>query len=419
MGRNPTTFRVLYCLALAFAGSVGAQEEVDAGADWESDEAWLGSLLGLDEGPEEGEIDGASVAALEKELEAALRSLVAPTVEGSVEVSAGWKENVLLEAEGSVDAAFRQASLDFFYMRPSAGEGWELMGTGLGEYRDYDGVPGMEAEYLALAYGAATRKWSSGRSFEVFVGGMASRQAFDASVDDFVTEARTVSVWSPEVGLGVEAPLPWEMGLLGLEWSAAQSRYDESSEDFDGQNWRAEWTRGFGRRSKLAFGVEAFEESYDFRRERLSVGSLANAPLLRMEGWRWTAEWSYVKSDGALRRARTRVTVEREDDRVGDYYERSKWQARQSAQWRLGEWTLDANLGYGDFGYEHRRAGVGAETRTDLGWRAEATLTRKLWSGWEGLLQGEWVEKDSNAAEYSYESSSARLGLRWGFLGQD
>lgn len=413
----PSVFKRFVLAALVPSFGLWAQEpgpqEEDA---WFSDlfESEFEESLAEEPAPETEAFDA---AAMEAEL-AALQELRAWSVDSSAEAGFGWRQNALLEEDNEVDSAFAQAAADVFAFKPGFGGRPELLALLYAEYRYYDDVPGLSSENLLLAQASAKRRVGSDWKAGVFFEAVRSVQAYDASVEEFVTDATTVRFWKPELGLSLERDFEG-LGSFSLKPAYAWGRYDLSSEDFDETSLELGFGRRVGQYSKVQLSVVLYRENYDARESRLSQGTLQDAPLLELEGQRIRGEWIYQPDGGPFQRLRSRVEYEREDDRVGDYYQRGYWQARQSADFEWGAWKLELALAYGDLGYDRRRASLaGEETRSERNWRWEAELRRRFSERAHAYLKMEGSEKNSNTPGYSYDSASVLMGMSFsGFLG--
>lgn len=374
----------------------------------ESDEAWMDDLLGLEPSEESEDLPSA------EELAQALKELISWTFDGALVSAVGWKDNVLYANNGGVDASFAQAELDLFALRPGIGRKPELLGVLYGEFRYFDGVPGLKDESMVMLHGSSSWTGESGLKTSLVFAGMRSDQAFDASVDEFETEATSVVLWRPEFRVAFQKDFE-KWGTFTATPSYAQSQYSVSSENYDTVSMKLDWTRRYGEFSKTRVQWEHFEKSYNERLSFLSAGRLGEDSVLEMSGDRFTAEWIYAKQDGMLRKLRTKAMYESEDDAVGNYYERNRWQIRESASFVFGKWNLDTSLSYGDVAYANRLVNTLTEkTRSDASWRWSATLARPIKSGIVGFLRIEGTDKKSNSNLYSYRNSGIMLGARFG-----
>ncbi len=408
----------LVAAGLAFAAPLLAAEET---ALDESDEAWLDGLLSVDE-EALFDFEPPSPEPQLADMEAALADLAAPLYEGALELGGGWKSNALLSRDGSVDSSFEQLAVDLFALRPSLSpDGVELLGLIYGEYRRYDSVPGLNGEYLAIARGEASRQLGAAHEGVVRLGATASEQAFDASLVDFEAQATTIALWSPEAQFELSRALAGA-GRLGFDATVSQARYETDAENYSSAALGVSYERPLGAASQLRLRWESGQERYDERPARQSTGGTSPNPTekLRIDNGRFDGEWALARTEGFWRKARSKVIIERECDAVGDFYARWQWQLRETAEWRIGEWTVAASAAYGKTRYDERRVvSDAAQRRRDTSWRWGGEIRRPLWEGLEGFASWEAVRKDSNESDYAYSSETVWLGARWSWPAQN
>lgn len=330
----------------------------------------------------------------------------------------GWRDNVLLSEGSEVSSSFAQLEADVFAMRTPLESGPEIVVVGYGEYRDLTEVEGLDGEALVLL--SATSDWTVGSGWKLgLVSESAySQQAFDASLMDFESEAAAVSVFQPELG-GRAAWSGARWGAFMLQGMASKVYYDEAGQDYDRQSWEIDWSRQIEKYGTVGIAFEMYQENYDERMERLSVGMLSRDELLTIDGSELEASWKLQLGEGFLREARTVVRLEKEDDLRGDYYERSTIRIQQSVEFRWNAWNGKAGVGYSIRDYEHRLAVVGGEeTRSDEGWDWNVRVERPINERFDWLFRCEGSDRDSNASGFSYDAMGVFAGLRWKLGGE-
>lgn len=401
-----------------------------ASENFNSDQSWLGGLFTESEEETVAEEDllladalwseeaSPEPAATSAPVEAAPLPLRNPwSVDLSVGGGPGYRENALFgTSDREVDSAFYQVDFDAFAMRSfSAGRG-DFAAVAFGELRNYDAVPGLSTEHLF-----AMNSWLGWDFTDSYRGilrmeAMHSKQAVDASINDFETEALAVSVFRP----GVVAALEREFGELGTLQAFTgyrDSNYSEEREDYGALTYGLEWRQNVGERSRLKFGWERFAEDYDLKTARWVGEQMENAPLLELDGDRFEFEWLWSAGDGYLRRSRFSANYETENDRVGDYYARSRMKLRQGLEWRFGRWELDTGVSLDQLDYDHRTVSAESdELRSDEAWRWDVELGRDIGENWHAFVRHENAFKDSSDPTYEYESSTTYLGVKWNFL---
>ena len=401
-----------YTLTFALAVVAVAASFASDAESFADDEAWLDELLGVETGAEFSLAEAEQSVEEARALLAAMKSLTEWTSECVLASGLGWRENVLLEAEGEVDSGYLQLEADYFAMRPGVGPRTELIALVYGEFRYFYDVPGLDDESMLLAQLSASRSfgevWKGSARFE----GARTEQAYDESINEFETTAITVRLWQPRLELAAERTFE-NGGALTLAAYAGEAAYDLGSEDFDQRGLVAgygrRWTGGHAAR----FEAELYEEDYASRRSRLSTGTLAAPSLLEISGGRVSGEWTRSSDAGLARKWRTRLEYEREDDREGDYFDRESWQARQSVELVWEGWELMLEASYGKLDYAARRSDreVDAAPRSDAFWRWSAELRRPFGERFSAFAKAEGAEKDSNAEALSFAASGLFLGL--------
>lgn len=381
------------------------------------DDEWLDSLwqpeaevVGFEEAESRNSDEG------EEALRALLESIEVLSewnTDASILLGAGWKENALLAETGEVASAFSQLEVDLFAYRPGFGRRAEVLALLYGEYRYFEAVPGLDAESMAM--GQSSIKWPLGWGWQggFFGEAMYSVQAFDASSEEFVTDAATVRVWQPELG----ASLGRTLGELGaFEWTVqvGDVLYDQESENYGRAESSWALTSELGGKSRLRLSFDLYQENYDERRERISVGVLGGDEVLEMKGSRAEVVWKYGFENKSILGMKTLVSYEGESDAVGDYYERESWKGKQSVELAGWGWDVDIAVSYGTVDYASRRVALfSEETRSDSSWRWNFDARRALGRRFDVLLRVEDVEKKSNVVGLSYEGMSVYLGIQW------
>lgn len=389
----------------------------------ESDEAWLNALLGLDENDEallfaemEEEEDTFDKYD-EEELRAALQQLTSWEFDATIDAGVGMKSNVLYSAENEQESAFFQSNVDVFLLKPGLDDRPELLAIFYGELRLFDDVPGLSTESLAFLHTQASKQYGNGWKPGIGLAAVRSEQALDASIDEFETEATTVKVFRPSIQIKIDKEFE-TLGAASARFEYAQSGYSIEGEDYDERIFGLSWKRRLSDRSNLELVWERFMEEYDEKLERSTSTLLSEAPLLEIEGDRFRAQWNYRSDGGALRRLQSRVLVEREDDALGDYYERERWQLRERAEFQFGVVKAIASISYAELDYLFRPVEVGGhETRSDEDWRYSLRLEHDVREDLSVFLDAEYADKRSNVQEYTYDSSMVVLGLSYSGFG--
>lgn len=384
-----------------------------------SEDEWFDSLLGVDD---EELLTEAEALAMEEalvseydpiqgELEDALADLNAWTVDGSLNTGLGWRENALNSSQMPVDSFFGQAEVDVFAMKPGFGDRAEYVALLYGDYRHYDDVPGLSGEHLLVAHTrVASNLWDETKG-SLSLEGIHSKQAFDASTNDFETDAVTVTLWQPELKGALDRDFG-RFGAVQAHVAVGQSRYSEATEDYDTWSAGLDWSRSLTENSRLRLGWERYREKYAERTSRLSAGTMESPPLLKIWGNRWEAEWAYVTADGVFKRSRARMYYQTEDDAAGDFYERDQWELRETLEWAWGAWRLETAAAFGNMDYAFRPANYDEPApRADESLRLNAELSREIGSSLRAFARYEHVDRDSNAGFYAYDGSSALVGI--------
>lgn len=389
-------------LPLAVAAHFGYAQE----ADLESDDAWLDSLLGIEES-----WDAPVDAAPEPPAEL-LHSLQAWQSDGSIAVGAGWRDNPLYAPSGGEGAAFALTEFDYFLMRPGLGESLELLAVAYGEIKYYDGVEGLSDENLFAVRGSAAKDFANGWRPSAALGAVSSRQAFDASEDELEVDVAVVEMSRPSVELGLARAFD-RLGELAFKAERGWIGYSQDGQDYEETLLELSYGKRLDERWRVGLAWQQRYEDYDQRRARLAGGAYEDAPLLEIDADRISGELTYATREGWLRRAETRFVYGWEDDRAGDYYERGRWSVRQAVALFVAGWSVEAAASYEVADYAARLAiAEPGETRKDGGVKASLTFERGLRERFVAFARLEFADKESNERIYDYQSSAVAVGLR-------
>lgn len=396
----------MFCTFLSMPAPFWGQD------DLLDDEAWLGSLLNVEDPNSNLEEDTVSDG-LDTESEVDFLAVL-PTwsTDLNVSIGTGWRDNALLSESASVSSAFGQIEMDYFALRPRVEGKIELLALLYSEYRYYDEVPGLDVESLSMAQVSADYlirpSFTVGAVFE----GLFSEQAFDASEDEFEPEAAAVSVWHPEFGARVRYDVA-KMGTVGLDFKFGEVYYDQESENYDFVESEFAWSHEIGEKHRLKFGIALLDERYDEREERLVVGQLGDRSLLQLDQLSWKAKWKWDVGHPFIERLSTRIVYEEEDDALGDYYERERFQVRQRLGLKRFGWELDLTLAFSQTDYsERRRAALDQERRSDKSWSWSLEASRPMGDRWGWLFRLDGIDKKSNTDGLSYKGNTVYLGCR-------
>ncbi|MBC2606349.1 hypothetical protein [Pelagicoccus albus] len=370
--------------------------DLDSTDPWEDPSPWEAELT--DMAPET-----VDVAPLETDL-------LSLSLDANLEVSFGWKENVLLSADGSVDAASVRTAIDLFAHKPSAIKDWDLMALFWGEAKRYEDVENLEDEYLAMARVMAVSKIGDRSDLEVFGAGLASRQAFDRSDFEIDYEVQQVSLVSPEVGLVFSNKSSSGLSTSQLDFSLGEFRYGESLEDYEYAKLGGQWKRRLGEAHKLTARIELGGEDYS---EKLSRGSgidYGDTMGLEVVTARTSLELYSWGGDSPLA-MKSKVYWQVEDDVDGDYYERQKLDFRQSFELHRANWKLDFAWGYNEVTYPNRMVVDIDSSRSDWSVYFRPRFELGLGENWVLFAEAEKVKKRSNDLIFDYDTQSMYVGF--------
>lgn len=384
------------------------------------DDAWLAAILDLEGNDVDAllagelaypEIDTEDKAFLEDYAKQSFYGI--PWMfDGRVAMGLGWRENVLLTEDTPLSSAYGQVEFDAFAMKRNLGEGPELIGVLYGEYRYFESVPGMDSESLVI--GNVNADWNAFGNWKLGLLGeaMFSEQAFDASLEEFETEATTIGVFQPELGVSFTTP-ETSNRVATLLLKTGKVFYDEEGQDYRLSTVRLEADQRIGGLGTLQGVFSVYQEDYDDKLERnLEDGLLEDS--LAVVGMQVSAGWEKRFDQGLFRDLRTNFRYESEDDAVGDYYERETLRVKQSFGLVFGDWKGRVSASYFDRRYQVRPISFTSdENRRDEGWSWSLQLERPVLPQFDLLIRIDGADKSSNADGYSYETSGAFLGLSW------
>lgn len=397
----------LYSTVLLLSVPIWGQEDIL------DDDAWLGSLLNVEDPIFGVGADELSESA-DTEKFSELESLSAAwSFDANVALGLGWRENALLAESSPVSSEFGQLEADLFAMRPRGNGNVQLLGLLYSEYRYYDQVPGLDDEHLSVGQIEVDYRVVEDLTLGAIVEGLYSKQAFDASEQEFDPQAATVSVWRPEVGTSLDYSL-WKQSSLGLGIRSGQAYYDQEGEDYEFWEGEVEWSQDFGEEHRLLLSASWGEDRYDERVERVSIGFLSGDIPLKLSQSRWGVDWEWRPSARILQRFRSSVSFEEEDDEVGDYYEREQLRLRQRIAMRLGVWDIDLSVGYSEIDYLHRpKATFEDEMRAGERWSWGVDVSRPLGERWGLFLRFDGTDRQSNVEGLSYRDNTVIFGCQF------
>ncbi len=377
------------------------------------DDAWLGSLLNVEDpifGV--GEDDLSERVDTEAGVELAILS-AAWNLDANVSMGMGWRDNALLAESNPVSSGFGQLEADLFAMRPRGNGKAQFLALLYSEYRYYDDVPGLDDEYLSVGQVEVDYRFAEKLAVGAILESLYSKQAFDASEQEFDPQAATVRVWRPEIGTRLDYSL-WERSSLDLGVSSGQAHYDQEGEDYDFLEGEVQWSQDLGEEHRLLLSAGFGEDRYDERVERVSIGFLSGDIPLKLNQTRWGVDWEWKPSGRILQSFRSSVSWEEEDDEVGDYYEREQLRLRQRATMKLGDWDVDLSVGYSKVDYLHRpKAAFDEEMRAGDRWTWGVDASRPLGDRWGLFFRLDSTDRQSNAEGLSYRDYALFFGCQF------
>ncbi|MDQ8204795.1 hypothetical protein [Pelagicoccus sp. SDUM812003] len=398
----PSFRKTLLSLALASVSSF-AQEDPEPVDDLD----WLSDLIFAEDEAELGvEEELAELA----ELEEMIQSMVDWTQEASLAAGFGWKNNVLLEETGGVDAAFLETEFDYLAFKPALGHRLETTIMVYGEIRWFDGIDGLDTENLFLAQASVGRRLGDRWKLSTGMEAVHTVQAYDRSAQEFEIDAARIRFREPGLVVSLERSL-MSNGLAGIQTRYSRADYDIPGEAYDTLGSEAFYKLDAGRFGTFKIAASMERENYEQRLSRSARGERLDRAL-DLDLREWGLQWEHSREQGFWRGGKTQLLFRDESETEGSFYGRGEWSLRQKAVFHFGAWELSVEARLGEVDYDRRPAVLGQDdTRKDDSFRWSFDLSRRLSPKARLFLRGSGDDKDSNANGLSYRGESVMLGV--------
>jgi hypothetical protein len=203
---------------------------------------------------------------------------------------------------------------------------------------------------------------------------------------------------------------------LELELPGTRQFFNEFIDDYWEAGPKTTLTRTLGTRGDLAASYQFSQRWHDSREAREPDGELQLGTRLHFYQhevvFHWRQHW-----DSAKRwRTTTKLSLQRNEDNGGGYYDYLRPQFNQQVRYRAEKWEVraDARLSY--YHYDHQRTDGPESPRREkiylrLGLRGERALTKTL----KLFAQYDYERAVSNLDIDEYTVNTVFAGLDWEF----
>ena len=326
----------------------------------------------------------------------------------------GYKDNVLLSHQRAADSPFVAGGLDVLLWRLPE-NGWECLLLGSGEYIRY--VPGgrVDKEISALAQAQVKKdfgnEWKAGLSLEYIY--------FDQVFDDTLFE-RAPSAVQVQGNIFTLRPLlrhEWAPGFF-TEGEVLLSRQDFRQIVDD--EWQAgpRWTfgRNFGHNSEVSLAYQFVDRQFDTRPARDPGGEAIVGKSLEFFQQEFFLTWRQNWDNARRWRSITRLSLQRNDDNAGGYYDYYRARVSQQLRYVAKNWSVRAEAKFTRYQYAiqpvdpenlaHRRKTV---------FQANIRGERKLSKSVKLFAEYEHERAVSNLTVEAYRANTVSGGIDWEF----
>jgi hypothetical protein len=325
-------------------------------------------------------------------------------------VWAGYKDNVLLSHRETVSSPLVAGGLDLMFFRLPV-NGWEYLFLTSADYTRY--ISGREAEQEAVAFAQAQAKkafwevWRSGLSAEYFY----FNQVFDTSV----FQERLGALHVQGHSFVLRPSLGRELGSgyrLDLELPATRQIFQEFIDGYWEVGPKLTLAREYGRKSSLSGIYQFSQRLHDTRQARDADGQIQPGRQLEFNLHELGAIWRHFWGQDRSWRAVTRLSLQRNFDNGGGYYDYLRPLISEQIRYQGQRWgaSLEGRLSH--FAYEQQRiadpdASKRARTLLRLILRGEKSLPKS----WKTFAQYELERALSNLDIDRYTAHTISAGL--------
>jgi hypothetical protein len=327
----------------------------------------------------------------------------------------GYKDNVLLGNQNLVASPFLAAGGDMTLLRLPL-DGWESTIFTSADYIRYLSAPSIaDQEANAIVEGQIKRElpddWKVGIAGEfvyfkqVFDNSIISAQLVALPVDGYGLTLRPLATKSFGNGYHLDLDLP-----------ATRQMFDEFIDNYWEVGPRVAFGREFGRKSDLSVAYQFNDRIQDLREARNADGTLIIGRGLQFYQHELTASWRQFWGAESHWRTMTRLSLQRNEDNGGGYYNFWRPQIVAQLRYQTKKWDFRAETRLSYYAYDRQQIGdptspVRQKTYFRVNLRAERAISKSL----RFFIQYEHEQAISNLDLDQYDVNTYSAGLDWEF----
>jgi hypothetical protein len=325
----------------------------------------------------------------------------------------GYKDNVLLSYRNPVDSPFLAGGLDFSLYRIPV-DGWEYLFLSSAEFVRYLAGRDVDQEASAIAQALAQKAWGDGWKSGLGAEYLYLNQVFDASTLEDVFTSLKLQGHS----VALRPTMSKDLGSkyrLELETPIARQEFDEVVDDYWELSPKLVFRRLLDRRSDLSGYYQFAERWHDTRQARDADGDWLSRRL-RFDQHEFGVAWRQHWDEAQHWRTVTKVSLQRNQDNGGGYYDYLRPQFAHSLRYRAKTWEVEADGRLQFYKYDRQPIGPpGSETREKTYLRVLLRGEKSLTLRCKAFAQYEHERALSNLRFDRYDVNTISGGLRWEF----
>jgi hypothetical protein len=326
----------------------------------------------------------------------------------------GYKDNVLLGNQQTVESPFLAGGADYFLWRmPSNGWDYTLFLTA--DYIRYLNDEHVDDETTVLAHSRLQKEWNEKWKSTAIVEYLFFDQVFDNSTFDQEIGSVQIQGQSLQFKPGVERR--WNQAWrTGLELTANRQEFRALIDDYWELGPRVSVAREYGNRSELSFWYEWGRRIHDSRFARNRSGLALAGEDLEFDRQELNVQLKHHWDKQRRWRTSTRIGLERNTDNSSGYYDFWKPALSQQIRFQAETWQWQAGIRLSYYDYDVQPVEAGAtETRERLTWLASIRFEKTIWRDFKAFAEFEHENATSNLALDEYRVNTVFAGFDWEF----
>ncbi len=326
----------------------------------------------------------------------------------------GYKDNVLLSDFNIIDSPFVAGGLDLMFYRLPV-DGWEYLLLSSAEYVRYLSAPEVDQEATAIAQAQVTRTltedWKLGLSGDYVY--------FNQVLDSSAFPEVLTSVPLQGHGFTLRPSLHRNLGKgwwLELQVPGTRQLFDRFVDDYWETGPQLSFGRAYGRSSELTATYQFANRWHDTREPRDAAGLLEPGRTLQFYQHELSVAWRQHWDADRRWRTVTKVSLQRNEDNGGGYYDYWRPQISEQLRYQAKTWEIQAEARISYYHYDRQPIeDPGSPTREKtylrFNLRAEKTLLKSL----KAFVQFENEQALSNLDIDRYNANTVSAGVDWEF----